>query len=224
MSRGIRNNNPGNIRENGTKWQGLDLPPSDGTFCRFLEPKWGIRAMARILISYQDKHGLNTIAGIINRWAPPSENNTASYIKHVCAEVGVEPDQQIDVHQYKYAFPLIEVIIEHENGIQPYAALTINDGLRLAGIEPDLEAHAEALEDDQPLSKSRTIKGQQVAVTGTIGASAAEIGQQITNAASSVQSLVPYLEVAKWVFLGLIITGICVTVYARWDDRKKGRI
>jgi hypothetical protein len=72
-ARGIRNNNPGNIRYTGTPWQGLDEPKSDGQFCRFANPCWGIRAIARTLITYQDKHGLNSVYQMIARWAPPVE-------------------------------------------------------------------------------------------------------------------------------------------------------
>jgi hypothetical protein len=81
----------------------------------------------------------------------------------------------------------------------------------------------EALDQHRPLAKSRTIKGQQVVGAGTAGAALIEVGKQVTDAAQSVQSLVPYLDVAKWVFLGLILVGVGITVYARLDDRKKGR-
>jgi hypothetical protein len=223
MTRGIRNNNPGNIEENGTKWQGLSNPNSDGRFCIFDDPKWGIRAIARVIITYQDKYAINTIEGIINRWAPPSENNTSAYIIHVANECDVKPNDIVDVHDYDIAKPLVETIIKHENGSQPYSLSKINEGLRLAGIEPDTASQSDALDQDKPLAKSRTIKGQQVVGAGTAGAALIEVGKQVTDAAQSVQSLVPYLDVAKWVFLGLILVGVGITVYARLDDRKKGR-
>jgi len=81
--RGIRNHNPGNIRRSADPWQGLAKDQNDDAFFQFAEPKWGIRALARVLISYQDRHGLRTVRGIVSRWAPPVENKTSSYIDHV---------------------------------------------------------------------------------------------------------------------------------------------
>jgi len=83
--RGIRNNNPGNIRRNGDPWQGLAETQGDKEFFTFATPVYGIRALARTLITYQDRHGLRTIRQIISRWAPPVENDTESYVKAVTA-------------------------------------------------------------------------------------------------------------------------------------------
>lgn len=83
-TRGIRNNNPGNIRW-GDDWQGLvpQAQRTDKSFCQFIKPEYGIRAMIIILRNYQRKHRLSTISGIINRWAPTNENDTQSYINSV---------------------------------------------------------------------------------------------------------------------------------------------
>ncbi len=79
--RGVRNHNPGNIeRDARTRWQGQAARQSDPRFVVFTAPEWGIRAMARVLITYQDRHGCNTVAKIINRWAPPGENATSAYV------------------------------------------------------------------------------------------------------------------------------------------------
>lgn len=128
--RGIRNNNPGNIEYNGTDWQGLASPASDGRYCIFVDEKWGIRAMARVLTTYNKKYGLNTVRGIIERWAPSFENDTSAYIAHVANWLGVTEDQPYDV--IKYLVPLVEVIIQHENGVQPYSISQIKEGVALA--------------------------------------------------------------------------------------------
>jgi hypothetical protein len=131
MIRGIRNNNPGNIRYDGTAWQGLANPPSDGTFCVFTEATYGIRALTRILINYVVKDGVaSTVSGIISRWAPPSENDTQSYINDVASQLGVGADDVIDVNQYMPG--LVAAIVSHENGVQPYAMTTIQNGIALA--------------------------------------------------------------------------------------------
>lgn len=222
LSRGIRNNNPGNIKENGTAWQGLDNPKSDGTFCRFVEPKWGIRALARILITYQDKHAINTVRGIIDRWAPPVENNTQSYIDHVCRVVGVETDQVINVHEYKFAAPLVEAIIKHENGTQPYTKMQINEGLRLAGIEPDVKSQSDALDQQKPLNKSRTVQGSRIAGGAGAVATVAGIASEISPALPVLNWVRDNLSFALIVLGVAVLAGVGYAVYARLDDRKKG--
>ncbi len=131
--RGIRNNNPGNIRWSSSAWQGLDKDgkSKDASFCVFVSPEYGIRALAKLLFNYYNKYNLKTIRQIINRYAPTNENNTSAYVKHVCDKVGVLPDDKIQLSDFK---KLIEGIILHENGIQPYSDEVIKKGLSLAKI------------------------------------------------------------------------------------------
>jgi len=131
-TRGLRNNNPGNIRKSNTKWDGLATDQTDASYFVFKSPVYGIRAMAKILHTYAVKHGLNTVHGIISRWAPPSENNTASYVDDVSARLSVAPDTVINVDAQMPK--LVMAIIKHENGIQPYSIAEINQGVKLAGI------------------------------------------------------------------------------------------
>lgn len=126
--RGLRNNNPGNIRK-GDNWQGMAGKQPDRSFITFKSPEWGIRAMGKVLINYEKRYGINTVAGIIDRWAPPVENDTTSYIRAVAASIGVKPDEQINVRAH--LLPLSKAIIHHENGIQPYSDALLNQGLAL---------------------------------------------------------------------------------------------
>lgn len=115
LPRGIRNNNPGNIRYHiGTNWQGLAEKQTDKEFCQFASPQWGIRAIARTMFTYRDKYGLNSIKGIINRYAPPVENNTDGYIKRVCRILGVKPDEKLELTN-EVLTQLIKAIIAVEN-------------------------------------------------------------------------------------------------------------
>ena len=82
IPRGIRNNNPLNIRV-GNNWKGEVSHPTDHTFEQFTEMKWGCRAAFVILKNYILRHKLNTIVKIVNRWAPSNENNTQAYIASV---------------------------------------------------------------------------------------------------------------------------------------------
>lgn len=134
--RGIRNNNPGNIRKSRDDWRGL-LPSAqqtDPAFFRFESPAWGIRALTVIMRTYQVKHGLKTLRAIVNRWAPPHENDTEAYVADVAKAVGVGPDEPVDLLHGDTMRGLVLAIIKHENGEQPYAMSVINLGLRLAGI------------------------------------------------------------------------------------------
>lgn len=130
--RGIRNHNPGNIEYTGTQWQGLDDPPTDGRFMRFVAPEYGIRALARVLNTYQSKHGLNTIRGIIDRWAPSFENNTSAYVQSVANSTGIGADQPLSTYDTGTATALAAAIIKHENGQQPYSMATIREGVQMA--------------------------------------------------------------------------------------------
>ena len=124
--RGIRNNNPLNIRVSNDKW--LGLVGGDGAFFQFESAVYGLRAAARILKNYRDKYGLNTIVGIVNRWAPPNENNTQSYINSVAGKVGVDANQVLNDADYKQ---LIAAMIYHENGEQPYSIDEITQGFEM---------------------------------------------------------------------------------------------
>lgn len=134
--RGIRNNNPGNIEDTGTKWRGR--LGNDGRFIIFDSPVNGIRAMYKVLTTYRNKYdgvagvggkGYDTISEIINRWAPPHENDTGAYIAH--AEKALDTPRNMPLTSDKYA-ALIKVIIKHENGLQPYDDGVINAGIAAA--------------------------------------------------------------------------------------------
>jgi hypothetical protein len=132
VPRGILNCNPGNIRH-GEPWYGLAPAQLDPDFCTFTHAKFGIRAMAKILMRYR-AIGVRSIREIIERWAPPNENDTQAYIADVLKRCGLaDADAEIDAVDYYIARPLIEAIIWHENGIQPYDDATLRAGLELAG-------------------------------------------------------------------------------------------
>ncbi len=118
LPRGIRNNNPGNIRATRTLWKGLADPPSDGEFCRFTSAEYGLRALFLILFAYQ-RRGLVTVPSIIGTWAPPSENDTQTYIDRVLSGTGFSFSERIDVSDPRMAIPMARAIVAHENGPCP---------------------------------------------------------------------------------------------------------
>ena len=91
LPRGLRNNNPGNLRRSADNWKGLRPEQTDPNFFQFTAPEWGYRALIKTLQTYRKKYGLQTIAELISRWAPANENNTSAYIRSVCREMQTFP-------------------------------------------------------------------------------------------------------------------------------------
>ncbi|WP_025132401.1 hypothetical protein [Pseudomonas sp. PH1b] len=151
--RGIRNFNPGNIRHaKGTRWQGMAVLQGDKSFVQFNAPRWGIRAIARVLITYQDKRlaadgsRIDSVREIIERWAPATENDTEAYTLTVARAMGLDPNYEgLDVYDYTTMRALVLAIIRHENGPGPlpgglwYGESVIADGLALAGVERGIQ-------------------------------------------------------------------------------------
>lgn len=131
LPRGIRNNNPGNIRKSPTKWRG-EVEGVDDAFETFATPEMGIRAMCRILLTYSRRYGLTSVRDIIERWAPPIENDADSYVMTVADALNVSPFHRLNVEDERTLRMLVRAIIRHENGQQPYPDEVINAGVRLA--------------------------------------------------------------------------------------------
>lgn len=210
--RGVRNNNPGNIRKSNDPWQGLAVIQADPDFFQFKEPAWGIRALARLLITYQDKYSCRTVADFIGRWAPPSENDSSAYIRDVCTTMGVLSYYAIDVHAYASCVAMVRAIIQHENGQQPYAQVVLDKGLLLAGIEPPRA----------PLLQTTTIRSSIVAVAGTVAAAVPGAATQLSSAKDQIAPLVDYADWLKPFFVGVSLLAIGFTMWARVQQRRKG--
>lgn len=222
LPRGVRCHNPGNI-EKGDPWQGLAEIQRDPRFCTFEAPRWGIRAICRILITYQDRHGLNTVRGIINRWAPPIENDTGAYVRHVADLCGVGPDDAINVFDYAVMKPLVQAIIRHENGPNPdkrdgrwYDDETVNAGLRLAGVEPP----------KKPIAKNPTVVGTGAAGAGVAAAENADklqdVADQIAQTNDALQPLAQYSWIIPVVICVLSVAGVGFALWRIWEQRKAG--
>jgi hypothetical protein len=129
MTRGERNNNPCNIRHvAGVIWKGQSAVQTDDAFVQFDDVIYGFRAPARILASY-DREGLQTLAEVIDRWAPPNENNSAAYVADVCSRCSVDADAPIDIMAMRPQ--IIEAIVWHENSENIYTEDQIRQGISL---------------------------------------------------------------------------------------------
>lgn len=118
LPRGLRNNNPGNIRLGITVWVGEIRPSQDKSFCQFRSMRYGYRALLRLLQNYRRKYKLRTIKEMIERWAPPSENNTNAYILSVCKEMQVPTTYEPDIEDRESMCALAAAISKHENGVE----------------------------------------------------------------------------------------------------------
>ncbi len=137
LPRGLRNNNPGNMRPRpedvsafdvegklidtlpDTVWQGvvaLDVGPN-GPYLIFNSMLYGLRAIGKQLEAYQLRYGLNTCRQIFTRWAPPSDNNpTPAYISAVAQRMGKQPDDVISTRNPDQLFELIQGVVQQEDG------------------------------------------------------------------------------------------------------------
>ena len=137
--RGIRNNNPGNIKNNEKiDWLG-EVPENaklDDAFEEFESIEYGIRAMMILLRNYQRIHGLRSIEEIIGRYAPKRDklNNTPYYIRYVSVHLEVPANAPVDLSDKATMLNVVDSIIFMENGVRVDKAV-IEKGWELAKIK-----------------------------------------------------------------------------------------
>lgn len=119
--RGIRNNNPGNLKMTNPQqgWRGaLALSEnSDGVFEQFDSYHFGLRAMLKLMTN-KISAGHSSIRKLIEVWAPRTENNTESYISHMESRTGIPQNQPISIYDRDRLFLLAKAIEYHENGME----------------------------------------------------------------------------------------------------------
>ncbi|WDZ72845.1 structural protein [Vibrio harveyi] len=117
LNRGIRNNNPLNIRISGNAWAGKVTPSKDKAFETFSDSKYGFRAAAKLIRNYQNLYGLNTLSGIIHRWAPVSDNNdTDNYIQFVVSKLNVNRNAPLNLYDDAFMARLVHTMSIMEVG------------------------------------------------------------------------------------------------------------
>lgn len=125
-ARGIRNHNPLNIRK-GNNWQGEQSPQTDPEFEQFLNDAYGFRAGLRIIQNgFKASPPRNTIRRIITRWAPPTENNTDTYIKFVSQDTLLAPDTRLVFSDRVAICRLVQSMAVFETG-KRYSLAIINN-------------------------------------------------------------------------------------------------
>jgi len=129
----MKGNNPGNIRRvKGQTWQGETTPsPWAPGFATFISLQYGFRALALLLKNYISQ-GYDTITEIVNRWAPPSENDTANYIKFMVDYTGIPANAPLapsDDNLFKLGRAIAE--IEHSGTITATDLQALQAGIAL---------------------------------------------------------------------------------------------
>ncbi len=115
--RGLRNLNPGNIRRSKTRYKGEKSDSTDAAFKQFESLEWGYRAIFMLLHTYRVRGYGDTIAKMIARYAPPSENNTEAYISRLCQATDIPRDMPLDTLNPEQMIPIVCAISAVENGV-----------------------------------------------------------------------------------------------------------
>jgi len=108
-------NNPGNI-ERGEHWKGMSQVQHSERFVEYQSKTYGYRAMAIVLMNYQKLHGIQTLNGIIYRYAPMIDNNTEAYVEYVCAKTGYTKYKSIDLTNPDILFSVMKAMARFEQG------------------------------------------------------------------------------------------------------------
>ena len=144
LPRGLRLRNPGNIRPGAGFYGEMG---DDGGYAEFESDEAGIRAIQRLLGTYGSKYGINTLRGLANRYAPPSENPTSNYLDFLSEKTGIGPDEEIDLAGR--GADIIPAIIGFEQGQQPFSQELINRSIEAAETQ-DPDEISNILEDQLP--------------------------------------------------------------------------
>jgi hypothetical protein len=107
------------VRDNnfaGMRIPGVNAGPEANGFQKFDTPQQGISAIGHQLDLYQDRDKLNTLSGIISKWAPPNENDTSLLIKRAAEWTGLDPSKPLDIHDPATRAKVITAMIRNEQG------------------------------------------------------------------------------------------------------------
>lgn len=118
MTRGLRNNNPLNIRHGKSQWMGMSEKQTDKAFVQFTSRVYGYRAALVLLRNYIQKNKVDTIGKIIARWAPSSDgNNTRAYIEYVSRSTGIDASEVLRFEDREKLVEIVRSMAHMESGI-----------------------------------------------------------------------------------------------------------
>lgn len=164
--KGIRNNNPGNLRTG-----------SGGSFGHYANPQAGLNALSKQLMLYYNGKSaaagyqkLTTLRQIISTYAPSSENNTSAYIADLARKLGVSPDAQLNLRNPAQLQALMRGIVQHENGMNPYSAEMFraaaggvdHSGRQAPSVHAETKIYVEGATN--PEATAQAVAGKQITV------------------------------------------------------------
>jgi hypothetical protein len=125
LPRSFRNNNPGSVEWGDWAKRYFERESGEGRFVKFKSMDEGLSHLARQLLIYNQR-GINNVRDIIGMWAPPKkdgkfENNTIAYIQAVSRQLGVDPNQSLDMKDPRILALLMGAITKHEGGYNPFS-------------------------------------------------------------------------------------------------------
>ena len=213
-ARGIRLNNPTNLRHSSSKWQGAAPIQDDPEFVRYISVEYGFRSATRTLLTYE-KRGHNTVAEIVSHWAPSTENDTEKYIADVCNWTGFDRDQILDIDDCETTLPLLRAMARKETG-KIFPDRVILDGMRMAGVH-----------NVEPRPVIKTAAGQATTIAG-IGsgiAAAGEVARQVREVqdiASTGTDFISWLvSCGPWIAVAFVAVGSAGAFYSLWRKQKR---
>lgn len=179
MSRGLRNNNPGNIRPVSRN------QANDGAFTIYRTPEEGWGALGKQLKAYANA-GLDNVASIISKYAPSSENNTGAYIQSVTAGMSkrlgsdVGALTRLDLSDPRVLKALMQSITEHENfrGASQYFEGASFDKEVLAAAQSQWRSKVVNERDKIP-SRGNVVVNQNITINGADNPRA--VGQAVAH-------------------------------------------
>ena len=214
-ARGIRLNNPTNLRHSRDKWQGKAAEQPDSEFVAFVSIPYGFRAATRNLLTYESR-GTNTVREIIAKWAPSNENDTDKYIADVCKWTGFDQDQILDIDHCATTLPLLKAMARKETG-KIFPDSVILDGMRMAGVHDA---------PPRPVMKQPAGQAATVATIGGAVAGAGEVARQVREVQDTAQVGVDLLqwgiENAVLIALLFVVAGASGVLYALWQKNRAG--
>lgn len=208
--RAVRNSNPCNIIK-GDPWQGALAPEmmtpeqmAEDRFVVFSSPRWGFRAAAVTLIAYYDKYHIETVETVVKRWAPPTENDTNSYIDKVCGYTTFGPEEVLNLHDYATLSRLIKAMSIVECGGWMFNDMDLDLGLRGAGVEP-------------PAAPFVASRGMPTKIISGAAAGSAGVIQTLHDTRDQLSEF-SYMAWAAKIMLGLTVLIIAWQVYEHHAD------
>ena len=115
MTRGLRNNNPLNIRHSADRWQGARIMQTDPDYVQYKDIKWGFRAAWKILdtycLTFKKEGKAYNVKNIIGRWAPPTENDTDAYVRAVVKLSGLGGNENMPRPKHYWNFEEVDKLV-----------------------------------------------------------------------------------------------------------------